>query len=70
MSIPEHAFDRARWRKSSHSATGNDTCVELADLASVVGVRDSVDPDGPKLAFSRGELAALVGRIKAGEVDL
>jgi hypothetical protein len=62
--------ERARWRKSSHSATGNDTCVELADLASAVGVRDSVDPDGPKLAFSRGELAALVGRIKAGEVDL
>lgn len=59
-----------RWRKSTHSATGNDTCVELADLTAAVGVRDSVDPDGPKLAFSRSEMAALVGRIKAGEIDL
>lgn len=69
MSISERAFDGARWRKSSHSATGNDTCVELADVAGLVGVRDSVDPDGPKLAFTRGQMRALAARIAAGELD-
>ena len=70
MSISNDVLASTRWRKSTHSATGNDACVELADLTNVVGVRDSVDPEGPKLAFSRGELAALVGRIKAGELAL
>ncbi|MBA9002521.1 DUF397 domain-containing protein [Thermomonospora cellulosilytica] len=51
---------RPQWRKSSHSATGNEACVELADLGRVVGVRDSKDPEGPVLSVTRDGLAALL----------
>lgn len=57
-----------RWRKSTFSGTGSD-CVELADFGDTVGVRDSKDPDGGTLTFSRSEIAALVKGIKAGEFD-
>jgi hypothetical protein len=41
------------WRKSSHS-TSEGECVEVAALPSgAVGVRDSKDPDGPRLMLSR-----------------
>jgi hypothetical protein len=59
-----------RWRKSSHSGSEGGTCVELAGLAAAVGVRDSKDPDGPKLVFSRRELGSLVARVKSGSLDL
>jgi hypothetical protein len=36
---------RAQWKKSTYSGnTGN--CVEVAITESVVGIRDSKDPDG------------------------
>lgn len=60
------------WRKStySHGANGGDDCVEVADLSSGrVGVRDSKNPDGGHLTFSRTELAAWITAAKAGEFD-
>ena len=33
-------------------------------------VRDSKDPDGPKLIFARQEWAALVERVRAGRFDV
>jgi hypothetical protein len=58
------------WRKSSYtSATGN--CVEVAQFPGAsIGVRDSKDPDGPKLLFSSGEWRAFITGIKAGELGL
>ncbi|MEO3783019.1 DUF397 domain-containing protein [Actinocorallia sp. B10E7] len=55
---------QAQWRKSSHSGGDHGMCVELAALPSVVGVRDSKDPEGPKLVVSRRAFGSLVGRIK------
>ncbi|MFB4297752.1 DUF397 domain-containing protein [Actinomadura sp. NTSP31] len=52
------------WRKSSRSSSNGGNCVELADLGAVVGVRDSKDPDGPKLVVGRDEFAALVAALK------
>ncbi|MFD6609638.1 DUF397 domain-containing protein [Micromonospora chalcea] len=50
----------AIWRKSSRSGTQGD-CVEVADnLAGVVGVRDSKDPDGPMLTFTPDAWRAFV----------
>jgi hypothetical protein len=34
-----------------------------------VAVRDSKDPDGPKLAFGREAFGALVSDIRAGRYD-
>ncbi|GGK56834.1 hypothetical protein Ppa06_15000 [Planomonospora parontospora subsp. parontospora] len=61
----------AVWRKSSRSSDNGGQCVEVADnLPGVVAVRDSKDPDGPKLLFTPAEWRAFVGGVKAGEFDL
>lgn len=39
------------------------------NLPGVVAVRDSKDPDGPKLLFTRDEWKAFVGGVRAGEFD-
>ncbi|MGX6740994.1 DUF397 domain-containing protein [Streptomyces xantholiticus] len=39
----------AAWRKSSYSGDTGGQCVEVADLAPHVAVRDSKNPDGPAL---------------------
>ncbi|HEX9537030.1 MAG TPA: DUF397 domain-containing protein [Streptosporangiaceae bacterium] len=59
----------AQWRKSSYSGnTGN--CVEVAVTESVVGVRDSKNPDGGALAFAPDEWLAFTTGIKDGDFDL
>lgn len=57
------------WRKASVS-TANGNCVELATLPDgTIAVRDSKDPDGPWLAFTRAEIATWLDGAKAGEFD-
>lgn len=58
------------WRKSSYSGGLNDdACVELARSIGGIGVRDSKDPEGGWLEVRREVFAALVGRVKHGELD-
>lgn len=57
------------WRKSSYSGQEGGTCVELANLTTTVGVRDSTAPNGPVLQFERDAVASLLSRIKTGELD-
>lgn len=50
--------------KSTYSNNGGN-CVEVAsDTPSVVAVRDSKDPDGPKLAFTPAEWKAFTSTVK------
>ncbi|MGH3391590.1 MAG: DUF397 domain-containing protein [Actinomadura sp.] len=58
------------WRKSSRSGPEQSECVEVADLAPRIAVRDSKNPDGPKLTFDAGDWRAFMRRIKVGEHDL
>jgi hypothetical protein len=56
----------ALWRKSSYSGNGGADCVEVArSLPGVVAVRDSKNPDGPILTFSRDEWASFITRLRA-----
>ncbi|CAM3620649.1 DUF397 domain-containing protein [Kibdelosporangium persicum] len=45
-----------RWRKSSFSDNAA-SCVEIAHLARVLGVRDSKNVDGPSLSFPPSSFA-------------
>jgi uncharacterized protein DUF397 len=53
----------AAWRKSSYSnPSGN--CVEAADLAGGVALRDSRFPAGPALAFTGATWGAFTRGVK------
>ena len=59
----------ARWRKSSIS-NSQGTCVELAKVGeNKVAMRNSRNPDGPALIYTRAEIAALLLGAKDGEFD-
>jgi hypothetical protein len=41
------------WRRSSYSGgSGSNQCIDVRDLPGVIAVRDSKNPDGPKLVLS------------------
>jgi hypothetical protein len=62
---------RAMWRKSSYSSGNGGNCVEVAgNLPGAVAVRDSKDPDGPKLMLSRAAWRAFTAAVRHGEFDL
>ena len=66
-----HTLDNAIWRKSSYSGSNGGNCVEVAMLPEDSrAVRDSKDPGGPKLRFSREEWRAFTTSIKRGELGL
>ncbi|MFD7441697.1 DUF397 domain-containing protein [Streptomyces sp. NPDC059909] len=63
------ALNAVTWIKSSRSnATGN--CVELAALPDgQVAVRNSRDPQGPALVYTRDEVEAFVAGARGGDFD-
>ncbi len=56
-------FTRARWRKSSHSYSGND-CVEVAQAGTTYAVRDSKNAGGGHLTFSTADWGTFISGIK------
>jgi Domain of unknown function (DUF397) len=58
----------AQWSKSSYSSA-NGACVEVAqNLPGIVAVRDSKDPDGPKLLIPPADWRTFVSGIKGGNL--
>jgi hypothetical protein len=62
--LPQPDLSRAHWRTSTKSG-GNGNCVEVADLGSALAVRDSKNPTGPVLVWSRDEWATFLAGIRA-----
>jgi hypothetical protein len=56
---------RVTWRKSTRS-NGSGNCVEVADLAGTIGVRDSKDIDAGVLVFEPARWSAFVAAVKSG----
>jgi Domain of unknown function (DUF397) len=56
------------WRKAK-SSVGNGACVELASMDGMVAIRDSKDPAGPVLRYTRAEWHAFLDGAKKGEFD-
>ncbi|MGW1275528.1 DUF397 domain-containing protein [Streptomyces tsukubensis] len=46
------------WRKSSYSGGDQGQCLEIADTAGSIHVRDSKNPEGAMLTFAPGQFAA------------
>ncbi|KAA5825827.1 DUF397 domain-containing protein [Saccharopolyspora hirsuta] len=63
--MPVLPADHIEWRKSSYSQGNGGVCVEVAVQPTVVGVRDSKDPDGPVLVFSPGVFAQFLGSLQS-----
>jgi hypothetical protein len=58
-----------QWRKSRESnPSGN--CVEVAELPDgAVAMRNSRDPQGPALVYTKAEVAAFLAGVRNGEFD-
>ncbi|MEU8304833.1 DUF397 domain-containing protein [Actinomadura sp. NPDC048955] len=65
--IPD--FSRASWMKSTRSQQTTDQCVELAGAGGYAAVRDSKDPEGPKLILEGPAWQRFRHQIKAGAFD-
>lgn len=59
-------LSRAEWRKSTRSTDTGGDCVELAALPGAVAVRDSKDPGGPVLGFTRASWHTFTEQLKHG----
>jgi len=67
--VDAHLLHRAQWRTSTHSGQ-NGSCIQIAgNLPGIVAVRDSKDPDGPKLMITPGAWGRFTARVKARPVS-
>jgi hypothetical protein len=57
-------MDSLDWRKSSYSGGQGGSCVEVADAANVVMVRDTTDRNGRTLAFAADAWEAFTTSLK------
>ena len=58
-------MDDTRWHTSTHSAA-NGCCVQATALDDRILVRDSKDPGGPRLSFTRPAWVAFLTEVKTG----
>ncbi len=60
--IPDHDLSTATWHKSSYSGGGGNDCLEVTydHSPTLIPVRDSKTPRGPKLAFPPEAWSAFV----------
>ncbi|NEA20197.1 DUF397 domain-containing protein [Streptomyces halstedii] len=58
------------WFKSTYSDGTGNNCVEAADLAPQIAVRDSKDKQGPALVFPCDSWNSFVSSLSQGEIAL
>lgn len=52
------------WKKATRSNDSGDACVEVGANSEIVAIRDSKDPDGPKIFIDHGEFRHFAGVLK------
>ncbi|MCP9951873.1 DUF397 domain-containing protein [Actinomadura madurae] len=57
-------LSQAVWRKASRSTAEGDNCVEVAAISRAVALRDSKDPNGPKLIIGHSGFRSFVHSLK------
>jgi hypothetical protein len=64
-------LSHANWVKSSYSNGQGGNCVECAaSPPGIVAVRDSKNPDGPKLTFTPAQWQAFTNAVKSSRDSL
>jgi hypothetical protein len=58
------------WKKSTKSGPTGGQCVEVRQHGDAIEVRDSKNPQGQVLAFTRDEWVAFIDGARSGEFDL
>jgi uncharacterized protein DUF397 len=53
-----------QWRKATYSSGNGGNCIEVATADRTVAVRDSKNPDGPRLGFGPHVWKAFTARLK------
>jgi hypothetical protein len=53
-----------RWRKASRSSENGGNCIELGNVPGTVAVRDSKDPEGPKLVVARTDFRRFATAVR------
>ena len=65
--MPAGDLPDVQWR---HSGGQDNAGVEMAKLPDgQIAVRNSADPDGPALIYTRAEIEALIGGAQDGDFD-
>jgi Domain of unknown function (DUF397) len=64
------AVSRIEWRKASYSSSNGGACVEVALSSNAVAVRDSKNPDGPRLAFALDAWKTFTTELKGGKFSI
>lgn len=57
-------MDPIKWRKARRSGGQGDACVEVARFPETVAVRDSKDPNGPKLQLTPETFRTILNTLK------
>jgi len=57
-------LSKATWRKASHSSNNGGDCVEVARISNTIAIRDSKNPQGPKLFITPEDLGHLTNALK------
>jgi Domain of unknown function (DUF397) len=69
--MPAGDLKDVRWRRASATeGVAEGAGVEMAQLPDgQIAVRNSADPDGPALIYTRAEIEALIGGAQDGDFD-
>lgn len=70
MDTIDKSMTTSEWRKSSYSLGANSTCVEVSVHPTGVAVRDSKNPTGPVLLFTKQEWRVFLLGVRADEFDV
>ena len=58
------------WTKATYSNSNGGACVEVTTTpTAAIAVRDSKDPDGPRLSFAPRQWRTFTAQVKAGLFD-
>ncbi|WUI00819.1 DUF397 domain-containing protein [Spirillospora sp. NBC_00431] len=57
-------MDLIKWRKARQSGDQGGACVEVARFPEAVAVRDSKDPNGPKLLLTPHTFHTILNNLK------